>query len=292
MLSRCLAFLTLFALALPAFADEAQENAVRKAVTFYASFDDEVKGDFGGGQLTFDTRTNHPTEKGKYVVEKGFSEKAFRVAKNKGIAGGAVEAVDVLPKNGRIFVPAKGNLAYKTDGWAGSVSMWCSSNPDTMLKTSFCDPIQITQKGANNGGLWFDFNDAKPRDLRHGAFPAVPDGKKGIGEDDPNAPMVRVPKIGWKEGEWHHVVLTWENLDTGKDDAATSLYIDGKRLGQVKGKAIAMGWDIDKAGIYVAINYIGLLDEFAVFDRALTAAEVVALQKEPALLAALKKPKK
>ena len=292
MLSRCLAFLTLFALALPAFADEAQEKAVRKAVTFYASFDDEVKGDFGGGQLTFDTRTNHPTENGKYVVEKGFSDKAFRVSKDKAITKGSLEVSDVLPKNGRIFVPAKGNVAYKADGWGGSVSVWCCTDPDTMLKTGFCDPVQITQKGANNGGLWFDFNDAKPRDLRHGAFPAIPEGKKGVGEDDPNAPMVRVPKIGWKAGEWHHVVITWENLDTGKDDAVTSLYIDGKRLGQVKGKAIAMGWDIDKAGIYVAVNYIGLIDEFAVFDRALTAAEVVALQKEPALLAALKKPKK
>ncbi len=200
--------------------------------------------------------------------------------------------MDVLPKNGRIFVPAKGNIAYKADGWGGSVSMWCKINPDKMLKTSFCDPVQITQKGANNGGLWFDFNDAKPRDLRHGAFPAIPEGKKGVGEDDPNAPMVRVPKIGWQAEDWHHVVITWENLDTGKDNAVTSLYIDGKLLGQVKGKAIAMGWDIEKAGIYVAIGYIGLIDEFAVFDRALTATEVTSLQKMPGMLASLKTPAK
>lgn len=280
----------LFAASPSAFADEADEKAVRKAVTFYASFDDEVKGDFGGGRLAFDTRTNHPTEKGKYVVEKGFSDKAFRVAKGKGVAGGALDAVDVLPRNGRIFVPAKGNLAYKSDGWAGSVSMWCNFDPDKMLKTGFCDPVQITQRGANNGGLWFDFNDAKPRDLRHGAFPAIPDGKKGVGEDDPDAPMVRVPKIGWKSGDWHHVVLTWDNLDTGKADAVTALYIDGKSIGQVKGRALAMCWEIEKAGIYVAVNYIGLLDEFAVFDRALTAAEVVALQKKPGLLTGLKTP--
>jgi hypothetical protein len=57
MLPRCFALLTLFALALPTFAaDEPDPNAIRKAVTFYASFDDEVKGDVGGGQLTFDTR--------------------------------------------------------------------------------------------------------------------------------------------------------------------------------------------------------------------------------------------
>lgn len=286
-MSRSLALLVPIVLAAPARADDADD--IRKAVTFYASFDAAVKGDVGGGQLTFDTRSNHPTEKGKYSVTKGFSDKAFRVAKDKGIAGGALEAVDVLPDNGRIFVPAKGNIAYKPAGWNGSLSMWCKTDPDALLKTKFCDPVQITQKGANNGALWFDFNDARPRDLRHGAFPMIPEGKKGVGEDDPDAPMVRVPKVGWKATDWHHVVITWENLDTGKANAVTSLYIDGKLIGQVKDRAIAMGWDIDKTGIYVAINYIGLLDEFAVFDRALTAAELTALHKTPGLLSGLKK---
>jgi hypothetical protein len=292
MFTRCVASLGLLAFALPAIADEAGDKALRKAVTFYASFDDEVKGDAGGGQLTFDTRSNHPTEKGKYVVEKGFSDKAFRIAKGKGIANGALEAVGALANNGRIFVPAKGNIAYKADGWSGSIAMWCKTDPDKLIESKFCDPVQITQKGANNGGLWFDFNDAKPRDLRHGAFPLVPEGKKGIGEDSPDAPMVRVPKVGWKADDWHHVVIAWENLDTGRADAVTSLSIDGKLIGQVKGRAIAMGWDIEKAGIYVAIGYIGLIDEFAIFDRALTAEEVIALGKTPGLLSSLKKPAK
>src|SRR5262245_3071556 len=281
----------LCALTLPTFAQAADEKAIRAAVTFYASFDEEVKGDFGGGQLTFDTRSNHPTEKGVFVVDRGFSDKAFRIAKDKGIAGGALEAVDVLPKNGRIFVPAKGNIAFKKDGWAGSVSMWCNTDPDKMLRTGFCDPVQITQKGAGNGGLWFDFNDAKPRDLRHGAFPMVPEGKKGIQESDPNAPMVRVPKGGWKAGDWHHVVLSWKNFDTGKDDALSALYSDGKLIGEVKDRALAMDWDMDKAGIYVAVNYIGLLDELALFNRALTAEEVALLHRQPGLLAQLKKEK-
>ena len=74
----------------------------------------------------------------------------------------------MLPRNGRIFFPAKGNLAFKKGGWGGAVSLWINTDPNTLLKTKFCDPIQITQKGANNGGIWFDFNDAKPRDLRMG----------------------------------------------------------------------------------------------------------------------------
>ncbi|MBA4189662.1 MAG: hypothetical protein C0467_16885 [Planctomycetaceae bacterium] len=267
----------------------ADENDVRKAVTFYASFDESVNADIGGGQLTPDTRFNHATEKGQYVVGKGIGTKVFTIANSKGIVGGALDTVDVLPNNGRIFYPAKGNIAFKNDGWSGSMSMWCKTDPDKLLKTKFCDPIQITQKGANNGGLWFDFNDAKPRDLRHGAFTMVPEGQKGIGEDDPKAPMVRVPSIGWKADDWHHVVLTFKNLDTGKPDAVTSLYIDGKLIGEVKDRSIAMGWDIEKAGIYIAINYIGLIDELALFDRALTAEEVSLLHKKPDLLAKLKK---
>jgi formylglycine-generating enzyme required for sulfatase activity len=50
-----------------------------------------------------------------------------------------------------------------------------------------------------------------------------------------------------------------------------------------------MDWDIDQAGIFFAISYIGLLDEFAIFNRPLTADEVGALQKKPGLLQPLKK---
>src|SRR5208283_4969829 len=270
-------------------AADADETALRKAFTFYASFDDAVKGDFGGGELLLSTRSNHPTEKGQVVIEKGFNDKVFRIAKDKGISGGCLEVVDVLPNNGRVFFPCKGNIAFKKGGWGGALSVWIKTNPDTMLKTKFCDPIQITQKGAGNGGIWFDFNDAKPRDMRHGAFPVIPEGKTGIKEEDPAAPMVRVPKVGFKADDWHHIVLSWKNFDTGKKDANSALYIDGKLIGEIKDYDIGMDWDIDKAGIYVAVNYIGLLDELALFDRALTAEEVNLLKSKPGLLAPLKK---
>jgi hypothetical protein len=267
----------------------ADEAALRKAATFYASFDEGVRGDFGQGGLEPGTRFNDEKEKGQFVFEKGVDAKIFRIAKGKGVQGGALEATDVLPRNGRVYFPVKGNLAYKKGGWDGAMSVWCKTDPNQLLKTKFCDPIQITQKGANNGGIWFDFNDAQPRDLRHGAFPAVAEGAKAITEDDPQAPMVRVPKINWKAESWHHVVLSWKNFDTGKEDAVSALFIDGNLIGEVKGRAIAMNWDVEKAGVYIAVSYIGLLDELALFSRALSAAEVRLLHTQPGLLAPLKK---
>jgi hypothetical protein len=282
---------------LPAFASllflapasRGDEPALLRAVTLYASFDEAVRADLGGGELTFSTRYTDPKDKAKYNIAPDYPRKAFRVAPGKGVQGGALEAVDVLPDNGRIFLPAKGNLAFKKGGWGGAVSVWVKTDPNKLFKTRFCDPIQITWKGANNGGIWFDFNDRKPRDLRMGVFPAIPPGKKGVSEDDPKAPMVWVKGVGFKADDWHHVVLSWRNLDTGRPDAVATLYIDGKRIGAVSRRALAMGWDVDRTGVYVAVNYIGLLDELALFNRELTAEEVGLLFKKPGLLAGLKR---
>ena len=175
----------------------------------------------------------------------------------------------MLPRNGRIFFPAKGNLAYKKGGWGGACR--CGSRP---TRTRCSRPSSATRcrsrrSGANNGGIWFDFNDAKPRDLRHGRVPRRPRGQQGHTRVRPRRSDGPRAQGRLKADDWHHVVLTWENFDTGQADARAALYIDGKLIGEVKDRAIAMDWDIDKAGIYVAINYIGLLDEFALFDRAL-----------------------
>lgn len=267
----------------------AADDAIRSAATFYASFDRAVKGDFGGGDLKPSTRFNHPTAQGQFVFQPGFDASVFRITPGKGIHGGALEPVDVLPRNGRIFFPARGNIAYRDGGWSGSVSFWLKTDPNTMLKTSFCDPLQITQKGAGNGGLWLDFNDAKPKDMRMGSFPAIPEGGKAIPESDPQAPLIRVKSVTFKADDWHHIVLVWANFDTGRANARTALYVDGRLAGELKDREIAMGWDLDKAGIYVAVSYIGLLDELALFNRPLTPAEITRLRERPGLLSTLKK---
>ena len=103
-----------------------------------------------------------------------------------------------------------------------------------------------------------------------------------------DAPLVRVKAIDFKEGEWRHVAMVWNNFDTGKPDARATLYLDGKPAGSLADREIAMAWNVARAGIYFAVNYVGLLDELAVFNRPLTDAEVAALHKSPELLSPLK----
>src|SRR5689334_18666657 len=75
-------------------ADDGATAAVHKAVTFYASFDEAVRGDFGKGGLELSTRSEHPTEKGKFIFESDFDDQVFKIAAGKGISGGALEPVD------------------------------------------------------------------------------------------------------------------------------------------------------------------------------------------------------
>lgn len=266
--------------AIPASAGD--DAALKKAVTFYASFDESLQPEVGVGAIK--TRFGDPKDPKKFIFEDGYNKDIYKIAKGKGVAGGGcLEATDVLPNRGRFFYPVKGNLAFKKGGWGGALSMWINMDPQA-LKLQFCDPVQITQKGAGDGGIWFDFNDAKPRDLRMGVFPAVPKGKVGAKESDADAPMVWVKRVAFKSGEWRHIVLSWSNFDTGKPNAVATLYIDGKKMGDVKDRAIAMDWDVEKAGVYTAVGYTGFLDEMALFNRALTQDEVTALFKTPGLL--------
>lgn len=260
-------------------------DPVLDSLVFYASFDREIAGDVGGGELKAGTRFDHETEKGQFVFEEGIAGDAFRIVPDAGIHGGALEAGDVLPRRGRLYFPAKGNLAYTPTNFAGSVSFWLKGNPDTMLKTGFSDPIQITEKGATNGGLWIDFDNTEPRDLRLGAFQSEGDGRRMIDQTEPDAPLVRAKAVGFKEQDWHHIAFTWSNFDTGRNDAHASLYIDGKLIGELKDRSITMAWDIEKTGIYFAVGYIGLLDELAIFDRPLAADEISRLHQQPDLVA-------
>ena len=103
--------------------------------------------------------------------------------------------------------------------------------------------------------------------------------------------MVWLDKPGLKVGEWRHVALVWRNFDTERNDARATLYIDGKLIGEIKDKSypVSMDWDIEKTGIYVAVNYIGLMDELAIFNRPLTQDEIGFLRTQPDVLSSLKR---
>lgn len=87
------------------------------------------------------------------------------------------------------------------------------------------------------------------------------------------------PIADWKADQWRHVAVTWENLSSGRADAALALYIDGERVDGLEEQAIdigptndimSIGRDQDASPDYGEAD----LDELFIYGRALSADEI------------------
>ena len=73
--------------------------------------------------------------------------------------------------------------------------------------------------------------------------------------------------INWQDGQWHNVVMTWDPL-------VIKIYVDGvERLKNVLQRRIVDGVDVTNS-FGVCCPEQSMLDEFIIYERALTAAEV------------------
>src|SRR4051794_41177155 len=110
-----------------------------------------------------------------------------------------------------------------------------------------------------------------------GAYPVLAQGQKPPEPADPHPSMLRLKENALKPDAWNHVVMTWCNADSGRKDGGASLYLDGKLSGGVKDIDLQLDWDLDQTRIFLGFLYVGLVDELALFNRPLTAAEVLLL---------------
>jgi hypothetical protein len=77
------------------------------------------------------------------------------------------------------------------------------------------------------------------------------------------------------------VAFTFEHFNTGKPDGVVTLYLDGRPITRIPARQQTFTWDLEKTYIMMGIGYLGLWDELAIFNRALTEAEVGQLYALP-----------
>ena len=267
----------------------ADDATIRAAVTFYASFDEEPRGDFGAGDRTLWTRADDPADKTRKVIRPGHDAGRVRVAPGAGVSGGALEIRALSADNAFVFFPAKGKLAVRAGGWGGAVSLWVKADLARIPETSPWDPFLVVEKNWNNGAVWCDFAPgAPPRDLRVGLFPAVPPDKVPPTLEEGEAIWLRSKAPSFKTNVWHHIAQVWGNFDSGKSDAWTACYLDGEPVGRVEGRDGTMNWNLDALRFPVGSGMVGFVDEVALFGRPLTGAEVARLARTADVLRGLK----
>ncbi len=249
-------------------------TSLHEALSFHASFDNGPDADFARGDGAIYTA---PSYDALEDARPGIGNPDVQLVEGVGRFGGAL---DFTTKNGHaIFYTAADNVAYDPADWSGTASFWLKLDPSVDLEPGYCDPIQLTDSGYNDAAVWVDFTKENPRQFRLGVF-----GDLHAWNPDEQPPD-EFPAFGsrlivsnsppFSRDAWTHIVITFSGLGSGAGGAR--LYLDGAPLPEVR-EDIAEPFTWDSPGsIRLGLSYVGLYDELALFDRALTSEEVAML---------------
>lgn len=250
-------------------------SELKNALTFYASFDNGTTADFALGDANIYTaKASYINSKRKLEgISKGVKDTDHRIVEGQGMFGNAFEFGE--KSDTVIFYKSKGNIAYTAQNWSGTISLWLSVDPSTDLD-GYTDPIQITDTNFNDASIWVDFTDEDPKDFRLGVF-----GDKNVWTRDTLQASVRevfqkrlvsVEASAFSRSSWTHVLISYDRLGTA--NSLASLYLNGKKVGEVNGVDDPFTWNLEKSNIFLGLNFIGLIDELSIFNKSFTDRQV------------------
>jgi hypothetical protein len=253
----------------------AQDNAsqpdrLQDHVVFLSTFDGTTTAGIAKGDRRLFTAKNRESIN---EAKSGLLDPAVTLAPGKGLVGDAMEFKE--KKRLLTFYQAQGNVAYSKTSWSGCISFWLQLDPAEDLEPGYCDPIQITDSGYNDAAIWVDFTKDNPRDFRLGIIGDLVawNPKDAPPENNPEFErrLITVTDPPFARGKWTHVVINFSGFNS--DQGESQLYINGVAKGTLR-VTDPFTWQEDQARILLGLNYIGLFDELAIFDRPLREAEI------------------
>lgn len=253
----------------------AEQESLRKSLTFHAAFDGAVDAGFAAGDKRLYTASTFARADAKPGNLRG----DVQIVKGEGRYGDALRFGK--PAKEVLFYQADKNMGYREQDWSGTISLWLRLTPEQDLQPGYADPIQITDKKWDDASLFVDFSkDETPRHFRLGVFADFkswnPTARAWEAVPVKERPMVVVERPPFRRDRWTHVVCTYAHLNTDRKDAEARMYLDGQPQGRLTGPQ-RLTWQPAKAAIMLGLSYIGDFDDLAIFNRALSEAEVQTL---------------
>jgi len=264
----------LLTLVLTSFTVAAQSAApLKKALTFHASFDKGLDADFSRGDKACLVR-------GKQGTVPAALNEELKLVPDGGRFGGGLH----FTKKGTTQPRFKdaGVLNYNATNWSASVSVWLRLDPDKDLAPGYCDPVQIVGDDTKKGFIFLEWSkDETPREFRYAIRPKVeiwnPNNLDWAKMTDAQRPAVNLRKAPFSREAWTHAVFSFANLNDKAKKPIGRLHLNGKLVGTIENWDLTLGWNPDAVALVLGAAYVGHLDDLAVFNRALTDAEVTQL---------------
>ncbi|MBM3826910.1 MAG: LamG domain-containing protein [Verrucomicrobia bacterium] len=252
------------------------DEGLRRGLTFHAPFD----GKFDAA-LSADDSACRVRAGGKLAPAAPGPD--LRLAE-----GGRFGGCLVFPKKGstRPEFAATKSLAYGTTSWSATVSVWLKLNPDKDLEPGYCDPVQIVGDDVKKGFIFLEWSkDHAPRHFRFAVRPLFhiwnPDAVGWEQIADERRPMVKMEKAPFAADRWTHVVFVLDRINDHAAPPKARLHVDGRPVGVIRGHDLTFGWDPAAVRLVLGAAYVGALDEFAAWNRALSDEEIARLHALP-----------
>ena len=100
-------------------------------------------------------------------------------------------------------------------------------------------------------------------------------------------PMIDAGHVKFSKAKWIHIAITLNGINHGQETLC-KLFMDGKQVGKLNRRQ-QFTWDLEKAFIMIGIYYVGQIDDFAIFKKALTPKHVQSIYLSPNSLSSLLK---
>jgi hypothetical protein len=248
-----------------------QQSSLTDALLFHASFDASADADYAKGDARIYTAKSVKREN----VQAGLHTAAVSLDGKQGRYGGALSFTEKSDQI--VFFKGVGNLPSAEQNFQGSYSFWLRLTPEEDLPPGYVDPLQITDKKWNDASFFVDFTKETPRKFRLGVFSDYkiwnPQDRKWDDIPDAERPLVAVDQPPFSREKWTHVGITFRDFNGKNQVGVATLYLNGESQGDLRRKQ-RFTWNDERLAIMIGIYYVGLLDDFAIFDRALTPSEM------------------
>lgn len=265
-----------------AVGQEGSGASIRSALTFHASFDQQVDADFAKGDKRL--RTAAASDKRDSAIIGLPPEGNVTHEPDQGKFGGAIRFQKAIQPI--VFYQGSKNLPEPKSNWECTVSFWLRTDPRRELREGFCDPIQITSKQWDDAAAFVEFEKRGDRiPFRLGVYADKkvwnPSGRPFESIPAEERPLVTVTDAPFHSGDWTHVAFTLHGFNTGKPTGVSRLYLNGILAGELSSRVQTFTWQDEQSAIMIGLSYMGHLDDLAVFDRALTAEQIRTLVELP-----------
>lgn len=262
-------------------AQTSNDDTLAANLLFHASFDQSTTADFAkGSPILYEASSIAARSNSEPISSE--SETAKLKAEGGRFAG--CIQFEGTTKN-MVFYQVHNNFPNPSEIGEGTVSFWLKTDPESELREGFCDPIQVTSKQWDDAAFFVEFEKKRGQrtPFRLGVYADKqvwnPQGTDFASIPPDKRPLASVDQPPFQKGKWIHVTFTFSNFNNNKTDGTSDLYLDGSLVASLSPRLQTFTWDIEQAAMMLGLNYVGSMDDLAIFNRALTAKEVESLHK-------------